>query len=87
MQFGYDYFMFSQNRLIFKIKISKFNLSSLKRNHTEFLIFKLVMSLKDFSLLFRAKISSSLYRAKNPHVKISVTQAVLVIQGFFPPLP
>lgn len=75
--------IFSQDRLIKKNKISKFNLV-LKRNHKEFLIFKIVhMSLKDFRLLFGAKKSSSLYWAKNPHVKISVTQAVLVIQVFF----
>lgn len=58
----------------------------LERNRTEYLIFKVDhKSLKDFKFLFGAIKSSSLYWAKNPHVKISVTQVVLVIQeAFFP---
>lgn len=87
IQFGHNHLVFYQDRLSFvKWDIKIQSCLVLKWNETEPLIFKLVyMSLKDFRLLFGAIKSSALYWAKNPHVKISVTQAVLVIQYIFFP--
>lgn len=86
---GYNcHMILSQDNSIFINDVSKFIYHFslvLRGNHKEILIFKHIhISLKGFRLLFGAVKYSFLYWARNSHAKISLTQAVLVIQDSFP---